>query len=164
MKIKTRGTRQRQCGTRPHIRNSPKGLPFLLNFRDRRIRYYRQMRNIGVFCRLSLRGLVAALRPPPRGGNRTMTMLRFFAGLTAVVTFLSLAGVSHAQSGQEHMYQALPFIDPGYFQPDFQFFAPAEVSDYSGGEPPNTGIYVTFHRTYVNVRRPHDQFSFGSAN
>ena len=46
-----------------------------------------------------------------------------------------------------------PFIDPGYFgQPDFQFFAPAEVGDFGGEEPPNTGIYFDYDRT---VRQRH---------
>lgn len=83
-----------------------------------------------------------------------MSMNRSIAWLPWVVV-LAAAGSVQAQYLQ-------PFIDPGYFQPDFQYFAPPEVGDFGGGEPPNTGFYVTFDRTYVNVTRPRDAFSFGS--
>jgi hypothetical protein len=66
--------------------------------------------------------------------------------------------------GSDAFWTFQPFVDPGYFNPDFQFFAPAEVDDFGGEEKPNTGIYVTFDRTYVNVSRPVDRFSFGSGN
>jgi len=66
--------------------------------------------------------------------------------------------------GSDAFWTFQPFVDPGYFNPDFQFFAPAEVDDFGGEEKPNTGIYVTFDRTYVNVSRPIDRFSFGSGN
>lgn len=85
-----------------------------------------------------------------------MSMIRPFAWLAALVT---IAGTSAIASAQHYE----PFIDPGYFgQPDFQFFAPPEVSDFSGGEPPNTGVYATYDRTYVNVSRPSDATSFHS--
>ena len=38
------------------------------------------------------------------------------------------------------------------------------MDDFGGEEKPHTGIYVSFDRTYVNVSRPIDQFSFGSGN
>jgi hypothetical protein len=38
------------------------------------------------------------------------------------------------------------------------------VDDFGGEEKANTGLYVSFDRTYVNVTRPIDQFSFGSGN
>jgi hypothetical protein len=58
--------------------------------------------------------------------------------------------------GSDAFWTFQPFVDPGYFNPDFQFFAPAEVYDFGGEEKPNTGIYVTFDRMYVNVTRPID--------
>jgi hypothetical protein len=69
-----------------------------------------------------------------------------------------------ATSGSEAFWNFQPFIDPGYFNPDFQFFAPPEVSEFGGGEAPNHGLYFTFDRTYVNVTRPRNEFSFGSGN
>jgi hypothetical protein len=111
--------------------------------------------------------------------NPTMSMLRPIAWLAAVVAVLMMAESASAQSGpmgpgvgtqmsasagSDAFWQFQPFIDPGYFQPDFQFFAPAEVSDFGGGDPPNHGVYVTFDRTYVNVSRPRNEFSFGSGN
>lgn len=108
-----------------------------------------------------------------------MSMIRPIAWLAAGMATLMFAVSANAQSGPigpgvgtqmsaaagtEAFWNFQPFIDPGYFQPDFQWFAPAEISDYGGGEPPNHGIYVTFDRTYVNVTRPINQFSFGSGN
>jgi len=85
-----------------------------------------------------------------------MSMIRPFAWLAMLVAIVGASAVAHAQHYQ-------PFIDPGYFgQPEFQFFAPPEVSDFSGGEPPNTGIYGSYERTYVNVSRPSDETSFNS--
>lgn len=95
--------------------------------------------------------------------------MRPFAWLTAIV--LALATAAEAQvpgpptvPGGDHFWEFQPFLDPGYFNPDFQFFAPAEVDDFGGEEKPNTGLYITFDRTYVNVTRPIDQFSLGSGN
>ena len=70
-----------------------------------------------------------------------MSMIRPFAWLAMLVAIVGASASAHAQHFQ-------PFIDPGYFgQPEFQFFAPPEVSDFSGGEPPNTGVYATYDRT-----------------
>jgi Putative beta barrel porin-7 (BBP7) len=85
-----------------------------------------------------------------------MSMIRPFAWLAALVAIVGTSAIARAQHYE-------PFIDPGYFgNPDFQLFAPPEVSDFSGGEPPNTGIYATYDRTYVNVSRPSDATSFNS--
>jgi hypothetical protein len=86
-----------------------------------------------------------------------MSMIRPIACLAAV--WLVLQATASAQPKEQ---QFSPFLDPGYFQPDFQFFAPAEVYDFGGEEKPNYGLYVAFDRTYVNVSRPIDEFSFGS--
>ena len=91
-----------------------------------------------------------------------MSMLRPIAWLAAVLTALPTAAL--AANPKLPDQQLTPFVDPSYFNPDFQFFAPAEVDDFGGEEKANTGIYVSFDRTYVNVTRPIDQFSFGSGN
>src|SRR5436190_2120277 len=97
-----------------------------------------------------------------------MSMFRPIAWLAAVIVALGMAGGAWAQvptsPGSSHLWQFQPFADPSQFSPDFQFFAPAEVDDFGGEEKPHTGIYVTFDRTYVNVSRPINQFSFGSGN
>jgi hypothetical protein len=98
-----------------------------------------------------------------------MSMIRPIAWLAAIIVAVGMAASAAAQGvptspGQDHFWKFQPFLDPGYFEPDFQFFAPAEVDDFGGEEKPNTGLYVTFDRTYVNVSRPSDLFSFGSQN
>jgi hypothetical protein len=47
-----------------------------------------------------------------------------------------------------------PFTEPDHFGPDLQFFAPADVSSYGGGDPPNIGFYFSLERYYVAVQRP----------
>jgi Putative beta barrel porin-7 (BBP7) len=96
-----------------------------------------------------------------------MSMPRPILWLAVIVVTTAMAGAASAQGlptspGQDTFWKFQPFLDPGYFQPDFQFFAPAEVDDFGGEEKPNTGLYVTFDRTYVNVSRPIDIYSFGS--
>jgi len=98
-----------------------------------------------------------------------MSMIRPIAWLAAVIAVLLAVNGAQAQGvitspGQDTFWKFQPFLDPGYFEPDFQFFAPAEVNDFGGEEKPNTGLYVTFDRTYVGVSRPRDLFSFGSQN
>jgi hypothetical protein len=94
-----------------------------------------------------------------------MSMIRPIAWLAAVWLVLQAATASAQLPKVPQLpkdQQLSPFLDPGYFQPDFQFFAPAEVYDFGGEEKPNYGLYVAFDRTYVNVSRPIDRFSFGS--
>jgi len=100
-----------------------------------------------------------------------MSMIRPIAWLAAFVAAMAVAVCAQAQfqppltsPGSDHFWEFQPFIDPGYFQSDFQFFAPPEVNDFGGEEKPNTGFYVTFDRTDVAVTRPIDRFSFGSQN
>jgi hypothetical protein len=79
--------------------------------------------------------------------------IRPFVWLAALVAVMGLAGTAKAQKFE-------PFIDPGYFgQPDFQLFAPAEVGDFGGEEPPNTGFYIDYDRLYINVTRPDGEAS-----
>jgi hypothetical protein len=137
-----------------HNRISRKCLPFLLNFRDWQIRYYRHVRNLGFRGAKSVRTTghpsIDALR-----WNRTMSLIRPIAWLAAVLAILGTTSSAQAQYHQ-------PFIDPSYFNPDFQFFAPAEVSAYSGGEPANIGFYLDYDRLFLNVTRPEGEPSFFS--
>jgi hypothetical protein len=98
-----------------------------------------------------------------------MSMIRPIAWLAAFVVALAVAACAQAQfqppltsPGSDHFWESQPFIEPGYFQHDFQFFAPPEVNDFGGESKPNTGFYVTFDRTDMFVTRPIDRFSFGS--
>src|SRR4029079_12557515 len=96
-------------------------------------------------------------------------MMRPIAWLIALTVVVATAPGVQAQGvrtspGGDAFWKFQPFLDPGYFNPDFQFFAPAEVDDFGGEEKPNTGLYVTFDRTYVNVTPPVDRFSMGSGN
>jgi hypothetical protein len=81
-----------------------------------------------------------------------------FAWIAALMAVISVASVARAQrvtvSHDSHVGMN-PFIEPDRFGPDFQFFAPADIDEYSGGDPPNTGFYLTVEKLYVNVQRPH---------
>jgi hypothetical protein len=76
-----------------------------------------------------------------------MSMMRPILRLAALAAVLNLATCAWAQGYS-------PFIDAGYFEPDMQFFAPAEVGDFSGPEKPNYGFYATYDKPYLNVSRP----------
>jgi hypothetical protein len=84
-----------------------------------------------------------------------MSRIRPFAWLAALLAVVGWAAPAAAQHFQ-------PFLDPGYFEPDFQFFAPAEVSEFGCGEPPNTGVYFGYDRVYAHVSRPDGEASFFS--
>ncbi|QDU25239.1 hypothetical protein ETAA8_03020 [Anatilimnocola aggregata] len=47
-----------------------------------------------------------------------------------------------------------PFIEPESFGDDYQYFAPADVSGYGGGDPPNIGFFLTYDRMNLAVQRP----------
>jgi len=47
-----------------------------------------------------------------------------------------------------------PFIEPDYFGPDLQFFAPAVVDEYGGKQRARTGFFLTGERLFWNVSRP----------
>jgi hypothetical protein len=71
---------------------------------------------------------------------------KLWSWLAAVVTFAGLAGSASAQHFQ-------PFIDPDYFDPDLQFFAPAEVDYFGDPEDPTTGWFFTYDRLNWYVSR-----------
>jgi hypothetical protein len=88
---------------------------------------------------------------------KTPSLKSQIAWIAALMAVISVASVAHAQrvtvSHASHV-GVNPFIEPDYFRPDLQFFAPAEVDPYSGGEPPDTGFYFVYDRLYLNVSRP----------
>ncbi len=84
-----------------------------------------------------------------------MSMQRPFVWLAAVLALVSFGQVAHAQRYQ-------PFIEPDTFRPDLQFFAPAEVSDFGGGDGPNVGFFADYDRVYLNWSRPDGESSFES--
>lgn len=96
-----------------------------------------------------------------------MSLKSQFAWIAALVAVVSLATVARAQrvtvSHATHV-GVNPFIEPDRFNPDLQFFSPAQVDPYSGGEPPNVGFYGTIDRLYINVSRPEESDSIFSGH
>ncbi|MGH8245285.1 MAG: hypothetical protein ACREUU_02505, partial [Gammaproteobacteria bacterium] len=110
---------------------------------------------------------------------KTMSLTRPHLWLAALMAVVSLAAGAHAQdfggnfatnehdvptTAPEFHTRFNPFIEPDRFDPDLQFFAPAQVSEFSGGEPPNTGFYFTYDRLYLNVTRPRGDISFTASD
>jgi hypothetical protein len=104
-----------------------------------------------------------------------MSLTRPHSWCAALLAAVSLAVAAQAQERNAHFAinehdepatapefhnRFNPFIEPDSFDPDLQFFAPAEVSDFGGGEPPNTGFYFTYDRMYINASRPDGDPSF----
>lgn len=82
-----------------------------------------------------------------------MTVTRFSSFLWALATTVLMTASALGQQYQ-------PLIEPDYFQPDFQFFAPAEYNEYGGEPQPNTGWFMTYDRMYVWLSRPKTEQSY----
>ena len=82
-----------------------------------------------------------------------MSITRFTSCFCAVAMSLVLAASASAQKVQ-------PFIDPDYFNPDFQFFAPADVVEYGGEFKAPTGWFAQADKLYIWVTRPQQEQSF----
>jgi hypothetical protein len=54
-----------------------------------------------------------------------------------------------------------PFIAPDLFDPDYQFFAPAEFSEFGRGDAAPRGWFGSYDRLYLWVTRPNNQNSGG---
>jgi hypothetical protein len=67
--------------------------------------------------------------------------------LVGMIATLAFAPVAEAQLWQ-------PFIDPGYFDYDLQFFAPAADIDPYGGPIQRTGWFGAYDRMYIGISRP----------
>lgn len=100
-----------------------------------------------------------------------MSLTSPLSWLAALLAVVSLAIVAEAEefgvtsrslpaTGPSFHNRFNPFIEPDEFDPDLQFFAPAEVGDFGGGDPPNTGFYFTYDRMYINASRPDGDPSF----
>lgn len=107
-----------------------------------------------------------------------MSLQRTVRVLVGVIATLMLAPPVNAQFGQfydslpfgsyQHSYtdQLLhepfyhPFIEPGYFNHDLQFFAPASDIDAYGGPVMRTGWFGSYARMYLRVSRPDHMDSF----
>ncbi len=107
-----------------------------------------------------------------------MSLKRTVRVLVGVIATLMLAPSANAQFGQfydslpfgsyQHSYtdQLLhepfyhPFIEPGYFNHDLQFFAPAADIDAYGGPVMRTGWFGSYARMYLRVSRPDHLDSF----
>lgn len=81
--------------------------------------------------------------------------------LFALLGLAALASSARAQyTDFEHL---------GDYDPDYQFFEPAEPDNYGGFPPPNTGWYGGYQRMFINGSRPrfepsHTQGDFGWGN
>jgi hypothetical protein len=78
-----------------------------------------------------------------------MLLKRFTSWLTGCFAVLALAGFARAQVIQ-------PFIEPGYFEHDLQFFAPASDLDTYGGPVLREGWFGSYDRMYLRMSRPDD--------
>ena len=98
-------------------------------------------------------------------GGIAMSMSRVTAVLSVLITASIGAIPAAAQQELHHVPPVVnadgynpdycqPFIEPMAFNPDFQFFAPAEVDTFGGGPEPHTGWFATYDRARIWVSRP----------
>ncbi len=81
-------------------------------------------------------------------------ILSVLGTLGIVVTLASVAAAQHIQ----------PFIEPGYFNHDLQFFAPAsDIETYDGDLVLRTGWFGSYNRMYMGMSRP-DNANYPSTN
>ena len=79
-----------------------------------------------------------------------MLCRHILSSLGAIGLVMTLASAASAQHYQ-------PFIEPGYFGHDLQFFAPASDIDTYGGDPVlRTGWFGSYNRMYIGMSRPRD--------
>ena len=78
-----------------------------------------------------------------------MLLKRFTSWLTGYFAVLAVAGIAQAQIIQ-------PFIEPGHFEHDLQFFAPASDLDTYGGPILREGWFGSYDRMYLRMSRPDD--------
>lgn len=88
--------------------------------------------------------------------------------LTAFIVLAAPLTEAHAQHEIHHVPPLIdtdgynpdvghPFIDPLAFDPDWQFFAPAEVGEFGGGPELNTGWFANYTWMAMWVSRPEYQ-------
>lgn len=87
-----------------------------------------------------------------------MSTLRLSLAVAAILAIGIPARLAQGQtfSGLQNGPHPTLFIEPDTFRPDFQFFAPADATDYEVGKDrdPNHGFFFTYDRMHVNVTRP----------
>ena len=80
-----------------------------------------------------------------------MSITKFTQSLALALAVLML----HASSVQaQRNHEFTPFIDPLQFNPDFQFFAPADLGNFGKPPPPKTGWFGAYNRMHIYVTRP----------
>ena len=87
-----------------------------------------------------------------------MSTLRFSLAIAAVLALGAPLSVAHGQitSQLDNGRHPFLFIEPDTFRPDFQFFAPADATNYEFGadRDPRRGFFFTFDRAWIAVSRP----------
>lgn len=94
-------------------------------------------------------------------------MKRFFSALAAAGLLLGFGTTALGQFPGEVVTpqdfhtpfnEATPFVEPGYFDHDFQFFAPADVDEFGGFPEPSVGWFVDYDRMAIQFSRPEQAF------
>lgn len=80
--------------------------------------------------------------------------------LALAVLGLMVPRVGAQQTFHPHNHTVNPFIDPLDFNPDFQWFAPADLGEFGQPPDPNTGWFGAFNRMYYWVPRPETEASY----
>jgi len=99
-----------------------------------------------------------------------MSIVRISACLAAFVLLTALAQRAEAQREIHHIPPWItaegdnpdltqPFIDPLAFDPDWNFFAPADVEPFGGGPDLKIGWYATYDRMHIWSSRPEFQIA-----
>jgi len=92
-----------------------------------------------------------------------MSSKRFILLLLSPIFMLSAANSLQAQNwpsddppfvDNDEFYQFTPFVEPGNFDHDLQFFAPAEIGEFGGYPEPPIGWYFDYARVYWGATRP----------
>jgi hypothetical protein len=99
-----------------------------------------------------------------------MSMSRITVILAALSSYSLLAPGLYAQHELRHVPPVInpdgynpdylhPFVEPLAFDPDYQYFAPAEFDTYGGYSKGNTGWFATYDRVRIWVTRPDHEMS-----
>ncbi len=126
------------------------GLPFLLNFRDRKARYYRHEQK-------NAAQVVVTNDLIQRQGLESMSIKRILFCILAVGAVLGSIESAHAQKFQ-------PLINHDYFGHDMQFFAPAELGTFGGAPHPRIGWYGSLDRMYLWTSRAAQEVTFNQGD
>lgn len=77
------------------------------------------------------------------------------ASMLAVLVMTTAAFAQHHGPAQPyHPQMHTPFIDPMAFDPDYQFFAPAELGTFGNGWKAKTGWFGKYDRMHLFMTRP----------